>query len=248
LIKACNLWPEYGSGKLICYFCVLNLLENADLSDNINNYINSDRHDFDRHSLTESEVAEQPMAQFEQWFQEVLDKKIDEPYAFTLATANQDGQPSARVVYMREFDEHGLICYSNYHSQKGRDISENPNFSANFYWRELERQVRFSGRVKKLDEKTSDEYFASRPRESQLGAWASDQSSQINNREALTQKFKSLKKKYDGREIPRPQHWGGYLLKPETVEFWQGRPGRLHDRLEYTTNDGKNWKLKRLSP
>ncbi len=213
----------------------------------IREYVQKNRRDFSNAPLEEREAPASPFELFEQWFDHVLKSEITDPYAFTLATASAGGMPSARVVYMRDISEAGLTCYTNYSSRKGNHLKENPFFCANFYWEDLSRQVRFEGKATKVAPEISDEYFASRPRESQIGAWASDQSSTLKSREELEEKLRELKNKFEGATVPRPPHWGGYLLIPSKVEFWQGRESRLHDRLEYTHN-GNSWKLDRLSP
>lgn len=214
----------------------------------IREYVQQNRRDFSNAPLEESDAPESPFRLFEKWFDNVLKAEITDPYAFTLATASADGMPSARVVYMRDISEKGLTCFTNYKSRKGGHLAENPFFCANFYWEDLARQVRFEGNVEKVPEFISDEYFASRPRESQIGAWASDQSSGLPSRKALEEKLEALKAKFDGDSVPRPPHWGGYLLVPTKVEFWQGRESRLHDRLEYTREGDAKWNLQRLSP
>ncbi len=211
-------------------------------------YVQQNRRDFSNAPLEESDAPSSPFRLFEKWFDNVLKAEIRDPYAFTLATASADGVPSARVVYMRDINESGLTCFTNYNSRKGSHLAQNPVFCANFYWEDLARQVRFEGKTEKVSDVVSDEYFASRPRESQVGAWASDQSATLNSRQTLEEKLKALKDKFEGEPVPRPPHWGGYLLIPSKVEFWQGRESRLHDRLEYTRTGNTEWNLHRLSP
>jgi len=218
------------------------------MKEDLRSFVKQDRKDFKNETLDESEMADSPFGQFEKWFEQALKSEIQEPYALTLATANAKGNPSARVVYMRDITENGISFFTNYKSDKGSDLSENPSCSANFFWMELERQVRFSGRAEKLPTKESDEYFASRPRESQIGAWASDQSSALKNRQELLDKLEAFKHKFKDGDVPRPDHWGGYLIRPEAVEFWQGRESRLHDRILYTRNGDGDWVKQRLSP
>jgi pyridoxamine 5'-phosphate oxidase len=218
------------------------------MKEDLRSFVKKDRKDFKNETLDEAEMADNPFDQFEKWFEQALKSEIQEPYAITLATADAEGNPSARVVYMRDITEQGISFFTNYKSDKGSDLAENPSCSANFFWMELQRQVRFSGQAEKLPIEDSDEYFASRPRESQIGAWASDQSSVLENREELLQKLEHFKKKFEGGEVPRPDHWGGYLIKPEKVEFWQGRESRLHDRIVYTRNGDGAWVKQRLSP
>lgn len=210
-------------------------------------YVKYNRREFSNTPLDLRNLADTPEAQFELWFDQALKSAIVDPFAFTLATANKNGMPSARVVYMREYTTEGLSFFTNYNSRKGRDLDENPQFSGNFYWEELSRQVRFNGRAERLSAADSDAYFASRPRDSQLGAWASDQSEELTSRETLQAKQAEFATKFAEGEVPRPPHWGGYLLIPEEVEFWQGRAARLHDRFLYT-RQGNEWHRVRLSP
>lgn len=214
----------------------------------VRNYINQVRRDFSYKKLDEKEVGDNPIAFFSRWIEEAIDSQILDPYAMCVSTVSQDGMPSSRIVYLRDLAENGFVFYTNYQSQKGKEIAFNPNASLNFYWAEIERQVRIAGRVKKYDAEKSDEYFANRPRESKIGAWASDQSSVLKSREELENKLEDLKGRFEGEEeIPRPPHWGGYILEPEMVEFWQGRPSRLHDRIRFSKN-GDEWLIERLSP
>lgn len=206
------------------------------------------RKDYKLRSLSENEIDKNPLVQFDLWWQEAVNSQIDEVNAMTLATANKDGIPSARIVLLKGYDENGFIFFTNYNSHKAKDINDNPHVSLVFFWKELERQVRISGSIEKIAEKESDDYFQSRPLISQLGAWASDQSSVIDSREALEEKFKTLEQYYADKEISRPPHWGGYRVIPSLIEFWQGRSGRLHDRIEYTLGKETDWIIKRLSP
>lgn len=206
------------------------------------------RQDYRRATLNEREVATGPMQQFERWWQEVLAGEIDEPNAMTLATCSADGMPSARIVLLKSFDERGFLFFTNYESRKGRELAENPRATLLFFWKELERQVRVEGRVEKVAAAVSDAYFNSRPVGSRIGAIASPQSEVISGREVLEEKVKSLEAQYLQHPPQRPAHWGGYLVVPERVEFWQGRSSRLHDRLRYTPEAGGGWKIERLAP
>jgi pyridoxamine 5'-phosphate oxidase len=213
----------------------------------VSNYLNEVRHDFSKQKLDEGSVKDNPIEQYAKWFEEAVGSQVPDPKAMTLSTVNRDGVPSSRVVYTRGLKKDGLVFYTNYNSQKGIELKENPHASINIFWSELERQIRINGVVEKLTEKESDEYFASRPRESQVGAWASDQSAQLADRTELEEKVKRYEKEFEGKDVPRPNNWGGYIFKPYYFEFWQGRPSRLHDRIAYELID-KNWSKKRLSP
>ena len=205
------------------------------------------RIDYKKHKLEEGDLNDNPIFQFEKWFQEAKDAHLHEPYAMTLATSTKDGKPSSRIVLMRNFDKKGFVFYTNYLSRKGIEIMENPNAALLFFWQDMERQVRIEGVLEKVSAEESDLYFSSRPRESKLGAWTSEQSKVIKSRKVLDERFKELSKKYPDDNVPRPPHWGGYLLKPTSIEFWQGRPSRLHDRILYTL-ENNNWKIERLAP
>jgi pyridoxamine 5'-phosphate oxidase len=207
-----------------------------DLSDHRRNYI--------KHELTEDRISPNPYEQFGWWFEDVTKSGIIEPNAMVLATANKSGKPSARMVLLKSFDENGFVFYTNYHSRKGRDITENNNGALLFYWDELERQVRVEGTIEKVEVHLSEEYFSSRPYESRLSAIVSEQSEEIPSRQYLEDKLESLRN--DG-SIHRPLHWGGYVLKADYFEFWQGRASRLHDRIVYVREDN-TWKTKRLAP
>jgi len=207
----------------------------------------STRHDYLKAELNRDDLESDPFLQFEKWFKEASDSEIIDPNAFGLATVSNSGVPFARTVLLKIFDEKGLVFFTNYQSRKGLEIDKNPNVALNFYWPELERQVRIEGEVRKTDAKTSDEYFHSRPRLSQIGAWASEQSQKIPSREVLEKSKSHYETKFADRDVPRPSYWGGYLVKPNFFEFWQGREGRLHDRISYR-KDGAKWIIERLSP
>jgi len=205
------------------------------------------RNEYARESLDEKEVARDPFLQFARWFQEALNCGLAEPTAMTLATADAGGHPSARTVLLKGYDERGFSFYSNYESRKGRELAQNPMAALLFYWIELERQVRIEGRVEQVSPEESDEYFASRPLGSRIGAWASPQSQVLAHREELEAQIADLESKY-GDHPPRPPHWGGYRLVPEVLEFWQGRPSRLHDRIRYAREGPGSWRIERLAP
>jgi pyridoxamine 5'-phosphate oxidase len=198
--------------------------------------------------LVESDLLPEPIDQFALWFAQARDVTGNEPNAMTVATVGSDGQPAARMVLLKGFDQRGFLFFTNYDSEKGQEIAGNPKAALLFYWPELERQVRISGVMVQTSPEESDEYFHSRPRGSQVGAAASKQSSVIARREALEAAFAALEAEYEGRDIPRPEHWGGYRLVPDWFEFWQGRPSRLHDRLRYYRQPGGSWNIVRLSP
>lgn len=205
------------------------------------------RINYSKSVLDESKVDKNPLLQFDYWLKEAITAKVAEPNAMTISTVDALGFPGSRIVLLRGISEQGFKFYTNYHSSKGHDIEQNPKVALNFFWPDLERQVRVYGIIERLDESESDAYFASRPRESQIGAWTSNQSEVIQSREELEAREKKYTQEFDGREVPRPEHWGGYLIKPVKVEFWQGRPSRLHDRLLYSL-EGGDWKIERLAP
>ncbi len=205
------------------------------------------RKEYMRRGLSESELDPDPIRQFQRWFDEATSAGLIEPNAMTLATATRDGHPSARMVLLKGFDARGFVFYTNYESRKGGELEQNPQAALVFFWVELERQVRVEGRVERAAPAESDAYFASRPLGSQIGAWASAQSRVIAGREPLERRTAELEDEYAGREVPRPSQWGGYRVVPHVIEFWQGRPCRLHDRLRYRQKDG-GWIVERLSP
>ncbi len=205
------------------------------------------RKDYTLHGLSEADVAGDPFTQFERWLTEALEAGLPEPNAMTLATADVVGRPAARVVLLRGIDAGGFVWYTNYESRKGRELSANPHAALVFYWPQLERQVRVEGPVEVLDQAQSDTYFNSRPRGSRLGAWASPQSQVIAERAVLDAQLAEVEARFPGDELPRPPFWGGFRLAPEVVEFWQGRPSRLHDRLRYR-RPGEAWLVERLAP
>ncbi len=205
------------------------------------------RKDYSLAGLLEKNLARDPFRQFEKWFQEAEAAKIPEPNAMTLATAGPDG-PSSRTVLLKGLDGRGFVFYSHYESRKGRDLAANPRASLLFPWLALERQVVVEGKVTKVSREESEAYFHSRPHASQLGAWASAQSTLVADRAALDAAFKAVEEKYAGREVPLPPQWGGWRLSPETVEFWQGRRNRLHDRLRYRREPNGDWVIERLAP
>src|SRR5471030_795544 len=206
------------------------------------------RQDYTAASLSETTINANPIKQFDTWFNEAIEAKLPEPNAMTLATATHDGRPSARIVLLKGFDADGFMFYTNYLSRKGKEITKNPLGAITFFWGELERQVRIEGTIEKLSKEESDKYFQSRPKGSQLGALASPQSQEIPNREILESRMTQLETEYADKDVPKPSFWGGYILKPRMIEFWQGRSSRLHDRILYKKIDNKNWKKVRLAP
>lgn len=207
------------------------------------------RKSYEKSELVEQSVSDNPMQLFQTWFYETEQSdSVDEPNAMTVATIGLDGYPKSRVVLLKKYTHEGFIFYTNYDSEKGRAISHNPNVCISFFWPAMERQIIIKGKAQKIAENLSDGYFESRPDGSKLGAIASAQSAVIPSREVLETRLKDLEEAYRGKEIPRPQNWGGYLIAPVSMEFWQGRPNRLHDRLLYTLQPGLDWKLERLAP
>ena len=209
--------------------------------------LQSMRREYCRAELNESSVAKEPFSQFEQWFSEARKAEVPEPNAMILATSGADGRPNIRAVLLKRFDERGFVFFTNYHSDKARELAENPNAAAEFIWLELERQVRIRGRCEKISTAESLAYFATRSRDSRIGAWISDQSRIIGSRKLLQMQFEKMKAKFKEGDIPLPDFWGGYRLVPERIEFWQGRESRLHDRILYTREAG-GWQIGRLAP
>lgn len=206
------------------------------------------RKDYSQKILTEESVDPNPIVQFERWWKEATESEIDEVNAMTLATASADGMPSARIVLLKSFSEKGFVFFTNYNSFKGQQLLENPKACLVFFWKELERQVRVTGIVQKTSEEESDEYFHSRPAGSQIGACVSPQSAVIDSREWLEKEYEKFERDLANTSIPRPKYWGGFLVRPVIIEFWQGRPSRLHDRIEYSLQDNGQWKMSRLAP
>ncbi|MCX6297567.1 MAG: pyridoxamine 5'-phosphate oxidase [Bacteroidetes bacterium] len=206
------------------------------------------RSDYRMKSLLEADVAANPFEQFTRWWDEALNSEIDEVNAMTLATASLQGIPSARIVLLKGYDQNGFVFFTNYNSQKGKDIAENPNASLVFFWKELERQVRIDGLIEKIHASESDAYFQSRPAGSRIGAWSSPQSTVIADRSIIENNYVHFEQEFGENYIPRPNHWGGYVVKPIAMEFWQGRSSRMHDRMHYKLNDNHSWTLERLAP
>jgi len=208
------------------------------------------RREYAREALNRDQVADDPIAQFREWFAAARDAEVHEPNAMTLATAAPDGTPSARVVLLKGVDERGFQFYTNYDSRKGTELDQNPHAALVFWWAPLERQVRIEGTVERLPNEESTAYFHSRPRGSQLGAWASPQSRVVESRAVLEENLEAVEDEYEDETVPRPSHWGGYVVRPTQIEFWQGRPNRLHDRLRYRRPDAesRDWTLDRLAP
>lgn len=213
----------------------------------MNDKIRHLRQEYALSTLLEGEHDLDPIHQFKKWFDEALSAELPEPHAMTLATVSAAGKPSIRVVLLRNFDAEGFVFFTNYKSKKGGDAAHNPNVALNFFWQQIERQVRIEGCIEKINVGESEAYFNSRPRESQIGAWASLQSMEIESRATLEEQVQFYTKKYEGVPIPCPPHWGGYRVVPEYFEFWQGRPSRLHDRISYTLKNG-SWLISRLNP
>lgn len=214
----------------------------------LNHNLAAIRNNYSKQALTEESVSKDPIDQFQVWLDEAIQAKVEEPTAMVLSTVNTAGKPSARVVLLKDVSAQGFSFYTNYDSRKGQELKENPFASVTFFWPALERQVRIEGTVAKLAPEVSDAYFHSRPKGSQIGAWASPQSKTIESREVIEKADQELTEQYaTAEQIPRPPHWGGFQLQPERIEFWQGRPNRLHDRIVYEQQDSK-WQIQRLAP
>ena len=206
------------------------------------------RKSYSKKKLSEKKIDNEPLKQFSKWWKQAVASGISEVNAMTLATASSDGFPSARIVLLKGVEKNGFVFFTNYNSYKGQQLAENPKACAVFFWKELERQVRITGLVEKVSQEESEAYFFSRPEGSQIGAIASPQSQVIESREWLDEHYKQVKRKAKEDKIEKPEHWGGYILKPVIIEFWQGRPSRLHDRIQYTLEDNGKWKIERLAP
>lgn len=203
---------------------------------------------YQKSELTKASVPENPMELFQKWFYEAEESGLEEANAMTISTIGRDNFPKNRVVLLKKYTWEGFIFYSNYNSEKGKAIKENPNICLSFFWHGLERQIIIKGVAEKTLENISDGYFETRPEGSKLGAWASEQSSVVASREELEESLKAFENKYKNIEIPRPDHWGGYLVRPISIEFWQGRPNRLHDRIRFSLQENFDWKIERLAP
>ena len=212
------------------------------------NSISAIREEYSQKQLTEDKIANNPIDQFNVWWHEAIHAKIVEINAMTLATASADGFPAARIVLLKDFGNKGFSFFTNYESYKGKQLEENPKGCLVFFWKELERQVRITGLVEKLSAAESDLYFNSRPEASRIGTHISAQSQVIESRDWLDNKFNEMVKELEGTNIQRPQNWGGYILRPFIIEFWQGRPSRLHDRIQYSIHNDSTWKIERLAP
>ena len=206
------------------------------------------RKDYQLQTLLETDISADPFTQFNQWWDDAVKSELDEVNAMTLATASLTGMPAARIVLLKSFSDTGFVFFTNYNSHKGKELEENPQACLIFFWKELERQIRITGIVEKVTDLESDEYFNSRPAGSRIGAWASPQSTVIESREVIENNIVKVVEQFAGSEITRPPHWGGYAVIPTIIEFWQGRPNRLHDRLQYSKIQDGSWRIERLAP
>lgn len=204
---------------------------------------------YEKSELSENSISSNPMELFQKWFYELeASETVEEPNAMGIATIGTDGFPKNRVVLLKKFTWEGFIFYTNYNSDKGKSIAKNPHVCLSFFWHGVERQIIIKGMAEKIAGNLSDGYFESRPDGSKLGAWASNQSDVVPSRTSLDESLKAFESKFKNKEIPRPKHWGGYIVKPTSIEFWQGRPNRMHDRILYTLQDNFDWKIERLAP
>ncbi|TVR78644.1 MAG: pyridoxamine 5'-phosphate oxidase [Chitinophagaceae bacterium] len=216
--------------------------------DELREYIRKNRIDYGKDSLSENNIPSNPIDLFKKWFIEAAEKKIKDANAMAVSTVNANGKPSSRIVLLRNFDENGFVFFTNYNSRKGKEIDVNKSVCLLFFWAELERQVRIEGIIRKQTEKDSDDYFNTRPKESQISAWASPQSQKVEDRNFLENKHNEYKEKFESSRVPRPEFWGGYIVIPESIEFWQGRSGRLHDRICFEKTSMNEWSKSRLAP
>lgn len=214
----------------------------------MDNAIAAIRREYMQHSLNVKDVQAEPIQQFQQWFEEAIRTEVPESNAMTLSTVSAEGRPAARIVLLKGVEQGAFVFYTNYQSRKGREIEAHPYVALTFFWQVLERQIRVEGVVSKISEERSIAYFHSRPRNSQIGAWASPQSQPVPDRSVLEERQREFTQKFEGKTVPKPAHWGGYAVKPLTVEFWQGRPSRLHDRILYTLQKDGQWIIERLAP
>lgn len=215
------------------------------MSKDLSNY----RKSYEKQELLESNCPKNPLELFQKWFLNAdLSDTVEETNAVSLSTIGKDGYPKSRIVLLKKYTQKGFIFYTNYNSEKGKAIQENNQVCLSFFWPGLEQQIIIKGNVEKLQENLSDGYFKSRPTGSQLGAWASNQSKVIESREVLEKNLQKFQKKFEGKEITRPPHWGGFMVKPISIEFWQGRPNRMHDRILYSLKEDLSWKIERLEP
>jgi pyridoxamine 5'-phosphate oxidase len=206
------------------------------------------RKDYMLKSFLEADAKADAIEQFSDWWQDAINSEIEEVNALTLCTATADGKPSGRIVLLKGYDADGFVFFTNYNSNKGKELEANPQACLVFFWKELERQVRIDGTIQKISAVENDDYFFSRPFGSQVGAWASPQSTIIENREIIEKNVEKYQKEFAVNPISRPTHWGGYRVTPKSIEFWQGRQNRLHDRLQYTLQENRQWKIERLAP
>lgn len=238
----------FTSYHILCQMKLLKTITNHFQTKSIRQLVSNFRNEYISNGINEADLKSNPIDQFENWFNEAVNNKLNEPNVMHLSTATADGKPSGRIMLLKGFDERGFIFFTNYDSRKGKELTENSFAAMTFLWLELYKQVRIEGTVQAVSTIESDNYFNSRPRGSQISAWVSSQSKPITDRTELEKKVDEIEKQFQGNPVPRPDHWGGFCLSPVLIEFWQGRANRLHDRIQYKLEKNNSWTKQRLSP